>query len=620
MRIALALAILAVSSLTVPSLASSNQSQMLSNASTRGDRKAAESICHEWLKETVKLNESDPRLLSSLEKIGQYYSWHQQGTLAEPLLRRAIDIRNRTPTQHLLALDLAADYYWLGLACQSEQKFADGEKFFQQSLTLREQLLDPGDAVLLTTMESTRDAHALVGNFTDALSVQKKIVENVKAVSLSTDTLSYLSQQAKLAEFSSLSGHQLEALSTADKVLSHLNNIGVHRNLSQVNAVISIAQVCKQNKMYKKAEKLLLEALSITRSIHQPSARQTEFEVNHALADLYLAWGGMEQFDKAAQFYSRCLSFLETAAGSRSPIVMGMLNRMALVDELRGRDDAAAMNHEKALSIAEEALGSDSAAVLDQLKTNASAYKQANNLVKLIQTQKRIINLESKLHGRTVALVDAKQALAEAEAQALKENRPAHLQAIQRLSAELRLHPAQAELYYARGGQYGEIKDYKHATADFSKAISIKPKIAKWYAARAECLILWGKSAQAICDCTRSIELNPKELWSYELRAVAELQLERDRAALDDLSHLLTPKPEARFVHWYATRAGLLKKFHRNDQALEDLNNAIQRFPRQADLYASRADLWELTGQHEKALKDRQQCKILSTEERSKKP
>ena len=82
--------------------------------------------------------------------------------------------------------------------------------------------------------------------------------------------------------------------------------------------------------------------------------------------------------------------------------------------------------------------------------------------------------------------------------------------AIRSLQREaIRLDPAVAGAYNARGYAYHLMKDNEQAFANFEEAIRLDPEFANTYNSRAYTYLSEGNVAKALDDVTLAIQLNP---------------------------------------------------------------------------------------------------------------
>ena len=200
--------------------------------------------------------------------------------------------------------------------------------------------------------------------------------------------------------------------------------------------------------------------------------------------------------------------------------------------------------------------------------------------------------------------------------------------------------------YILRGIARVELKDFKGATNDFSKAILINPKNYYPYAIRA-----WIKSQQkdykgaikdyteainldsskeflyfergrnryimkdytgALIDCTNSLNTNPN-YDAYVLRAGLRESMNDYEGSVKDLSSAIKIRDNVPVL--YYQRACAYNHLEQYKYALQDFNKAIKLDPKYADAYYSRGLTKAMTKQTSKAMEDIEKAKDLYLEQ-----
>lgn len=202
----------------------------------------------------------------------------------------------------------------------------------------------------------------------------------------------------------------------------------------------------------------------------------------------------------------------------------------------------------------------------------------------------------------------------------------------------LRYDSNAVEAYNGRGQAYFNLKKVPEALSDFNNAISSGLSSPKLFFNRGRCLVILGRPQDAIPDLSRSIELEPKSPDTWFYRASAYEKSGNAEAALKDYSEAvrLEPKYFQAYVnrgflqfnlgHFeeaindygaalpYApanvqpmvlnNRAGAFLKLGKPEEALADLNKALEISPNYAKGYETRAQVYQLLGQPERAQAD----------------
>ena len=99
-------------------------------------------------------------------------------------------------------------------------------------------------------------------------------------------------------------------------------------------------------------------------------------------------------------------------------------------------------------------------------------------------------------------------------------------------------------LYYNRGIEYDEKRDYDHAIADYNEVIHLDPIYAKAYCDRGNAWRNKGDLDRAIADYNEAIRLDPKDAGCYKNRGVANLYAGSLSRALADLNQASELKPK----------------------------------------------------------------------------
>ena len=88
-------------------------------------------------------------------------------------------------------------------------------------------------------------------------------------------------------------------------------------------------------------------------------------------------------------------------------------------------------------------------------------------------------------------------------------------------------------IYYNRGTELGQLKRYKEAITDFSRAIAIRPSDIV-YGNRATAYFFIGDYQQSLRDFDRAIKINPDNANSYYGRAMTYRALGDFKASQED--------------------------------------------------------------------------------------
>ncbi len=122
------------------------------------------------------------------------------------------------------------------------------------------------------------------------------------------------------------------------------------------------------------------------------------------------------------------------------------------------------------------------------------------------------------------------------------------------------------------------------------------------YYLRANHLIREGRWEAAERDCTTAIAIAPTpEVRILKLRADCYRKLDRPEEAVKDLTACIKLKPEGDL---FQRRYKVLVSQGKNEEALQDINEAIKLRGKTGDYYFLRGEVLNKLGEHQKALKD----------------
>jgi tetratricopeptide (TPR) repeat protein len=164
-----------------------------------------------------------------------------------------------------------------------------------------------------------------------------------------------------------------------------------------------------------------------------------------------------------------------------------------------------------------------------------------------------------------------------------------------------------AEAYNTRGLAHKRKGQLDQAISDYNKAIEINPRHAEAYVNRGVAYYMKGehdyftrlkklqlaRSAvadsnynQAISDCTKAIEIDPRIAEAYYSRGRAWAMKDDYDEAISDYNKAIEIDPRIAEAYYSRGRAWAMKDDY--DEAISDYNKAIEIDPRYAEAYYSR--------------------------------
>ena len=145
---------------------------------------------------------------------------------------------------------------------------------------------------------------------------------------------------------------------------------------------------------------------------------------------------------------------------------------------------------------------------------------------------------------------------------------------------------ANGEAYNNRGLAYRSLGKSAEAIANFSKAIEIDPRYGEAYNNRGSAYASLGNYVQAIADFSRAIGSDPKYGDAYHNRGSAHANLGNYAQAIADFTRAIEIDP--RYAETYTNRGLAYLRLGKSAEAITDFNRAIEIDPRYAEAYNNR--------------------------------
>ncbi len=160
-----------------------------------------------------------------------------------------------------------------------------------------------------------------------------------------------------------------------------------------------------------------------------------------------------------------------------------------------------------------------------------------------------------------------------------------------------------------RGQRAMEDGDFEAAVLHYGRAIQEGESLPLAHANRCIALDSIERHEEAIADCTASLEASEGvEVEGYERhvvlnnRAVAYLNLRKDQEAVDDLDAAIELAPD--YAEAYANRGRAAISQERYEEAIEDLDHAIELNAELSQAFGNRGFAWQQLGKDVEAIAD----------------
>ena len=167
----------------------------------------------------------------------------------------------------------------------------------------------------------------------------------------------------------------------------------------------------------------------------------------------------------------------------------------------------------------------------------------------------------------------------------------------------IRFDPKNAQAYVLRG--LSNLVDADAAAHDFDQALAIDPKLAIAHFGWGMLLMEsrnGGKAQDAVEQFTRAIQLDPKIIEAYEYRAKLYAHtLGEYASAIGDYNQLIAMAPSSQA---YLERGFCHRRLKQNNEAIDDVSEAIRLDPNKPDSFCERGGLYFAVGRKSEAFAD----------------
>ena len=177
---------------------------------------------------------------------------------------------------------------------------------------------------------------------------------------------------------------------------------------------------------------------------------------------------------------------------------------------------------------------------------------------------------------------------------------------INELTEEMALEPQNVPInalrYIRRAILNFQERKFSNAINDCTKAIELNPKEADAYWCRGLSNMQIPNNVKAINDFTKAIEINPKDIRSYLKRGSCYIKTKEYTKAINDFSEVVKCEPtNANAYYWL----GICYETKENyEEAIKNYTKSIELDPEDSDLYLQRGYTFLYLNNYSKALND----------------
>lgn len=171
--------------------------------------------------------------------------------------------------------------------------------------------------------------------------------------------------------------------------------------------------------------------------------------------------------------------------------------------------------------------------------------------------------------------------------------------ALKDFNKALSLTPGDVQTLNMRATIYEKLHERAKALADYGKALDADPKGVSIWINRGAMFSREKKLDLAVADFDEALKLDPANEVALQNRGSALMGLRRYKAAIDDLSRLTSPVPEASVILGLASL-----RLNRLEDALKYLDQGLSQKPANALGLINRAEVYRKMNRPEKEMED----------------
>ncbi len=145
-------------------------------------------------------------------------------------------------------------------------------------------------------------------------------------------------------------------------------------------------------------------------------------------------------------------------------------------------------------------------------------------------------------------------------------------------------------------------QNIQNAIKDFSSAIDLEPKDIDSYNLRASTYLMLGNTEKASADFDKALSIDPNNADAYLNKANAFLKIKEYDKAIEAYTKVIGLKSAN--AEAYRLRANAYLSEEKYDLAAKDISKAIEMDPKNAFAYVGRAEIYEKDKKYDEAIKD----------------
>jgi tetratricopeptide (TPR) repeat protein len=169
-----------------------------------------------------------------------------------------------------------------------------------------------------------------------------------------------------------------------------------------------------------------------------------------------------------------------------------------------------------------------------------------------------------------------------------------------------------AEAAFKRGEVFYDKKEYDNAIIEYTEAVRISPKYARYYSRRATTYHSKCQYDKALSDFSEAIRLDPNDAFSFLFRGQSYFKKKQYDEAIRDITEAIRLDPNNRYG--YIFRGGVYQEKQEYDNAISDFTEAIRLDPNDLFGYTDRGDVYQEKQEYDNAISDFTEAIRLSPE------